>query len=145
MRVGAFAHFQSMQMATHVLFISLYACFKCMLCAVCSNTSSCRVFMEVTDYNIQGSLSHCFCSFEKCNLFHMNRYNFIHVRCRYTLFIAELRQAIHSPRITVYCCIKLLSEHYTEKHVMQMCVTDLFIEREEQSNKQNNAYQRQNL
>lgn len=43
------------------------------------------------------------------------------------------------------CCSKLLSKHYTKKLVMQMCVTDLFIEREEQSHKQNNAYQKQNL
>lgn len=45
----------------------------------------------------------------------------------------------------IYCWSKLLSKHYTEELVMQMCVTDLFIESREQSHKQNNAYHRLNL
>lgn len=43
------------------------------------------------------------------------------------------------------CCRWLRSERYSEKLVMQMRVTDLFIEREEQSNIPNNANQGQNL
>lgn len=46
---------------------------------------------------------------------------------------------------TVQCCSKPISKQYTERLVMQICVTDLFIELKEQSKKQNNAYQKQNL
>lgn len=45
----------------------------------------------------------------------------------------------------MHCCCKLFSKHYTEKLVMQISVTDLFIEGEQQSNKHNNAYEKQNL
>lgn len=63
----------------------------------------------------------------------------------YSLAAKTVDDCTEKEKTEVHCCCKLFSKHYTEKLVMQISVTDLFIEGEQQSNKHNNAYEKQNL